>query len=390
MVEGGFEKQAVPFEMVEFERRLKRVREEMTMRGLQVLMVFKPENYYYLTAFQGAYYTYVCLIFPLEGEPIFIVPLLEELNVLALTWVKRTASYSPFSAPPKNDPVTHTVQVLKEEGFDQKRIGIELSAWWQTPLQYEQLRKALPSTEFIDVSGLIDGVRAIKSEPELVCIREAGRILTDAMYEGINAVGEGRTENDVASKILDRLMLRGSDPAGFWPIISSGPRTAMPHNVWSGRRFKSGDPVFIEFAGVVKRYHAPMMRTVAVMTCSKEFREMFDVTCEALNRGIGVMKAGATSGEVDAVVRGTIRKAGYGEYFRHRSAYTVGIGFPPSWTGAPSIMENDPTVLKPGMVFHMVPVVFRHGMGIGLSESILVTEKDPEVLASVERTLFIR
>lgn len=390
MVEESFEKQALPFEMGEFERRMKRVRQEMAGRGLDILMVFKPENYYYLTAFQGAYYAYVCLLFPMEGEPIFIVPLLEELNVLALTWVKRTAPYSVFAAPPKNDPVAHTAQTLKEEGFDRKRVGIELGSWWQTPVQYEQLREALPSTEFVDATGLIDGVRLIKSEPELACIREAGRILTDAMYEGINVIAEGRTENDVASKILERLMLRGSDPAAFWPTVSSGPRTALPHNVWSGRRFEPGDPIFIEFGGVVNRYHATMMRTVVVGSPSKELREMFDVTCEALNRGIEAVRPGATSGEVDGVVRGTIRKAGYGDCFRHRSAYTIGIGFPPSWVEAPFIKENDPTVLEPGMVFHMVPVVYKYKMGIGLSEPVAVTEKECEVLASVERKLFIR
>jgi Xaa-Pro aminopeptidase len=390
MTEKGFEKQPLPFEMSEFDRRMKRVREEMAGQGVDVLMVFKPENYFYLTAFQGAYYAYVCLILPIEGEPIFVVPALEELNVLALTWVKRTAPYSVFAPPPLNDPAAHTAQVLKEEGFDKKRIGIELGSWWQTPAQYEQLQKALPSSEFVDASGLIDGVRVIKSEPELACIRKAGEILTDAMYEGINAIMDGRTENDIASKIVERLMLRGSDPASFWPTVSSGPRTALPHNVWAGRRFKPGDPIFIEFGGVVNRYHATMMRTAVIGPPSKELKEMFDVTCEALNRGIEAVKPGVTSGEVDGVVRGTIRKAGYGDCFRHRSAYTIGIGFPPSWVEAPFIKENDPAILQPGMVFHMVPVVFRHNMGIGLSEPIAVTEKGCQVLASVERKLFIR
>ena len=114
-----------------------------------------------------------------------------------------------------------------------KECVFMVPAWWQTPSQYQQLQATLSSTEFVDATGLIDGVRVIKSEPELACIREAGKILTDAMYEGINTITDGRTENDVASKILERLMLRGSDPVAFWPTVSSGPRTALPHNVWS-------------------------------------------------------------------------------------------------------------------------------------------------------------
>jgi Xaa-Pro dipeptidase len=383
-------KRELSFSMSEYESRVAKVKEEMDKRGLEVLMVFKPENYYWLTGFTGAYYAYVCLIFSKKKDPIFILPLLEERNAKVLSWVEHTEPWSVFAEPPKNDPVAHTARVLRNEGLDKGTIGIELNAWWQTPLMYEQLRQHLAETKFVESTSLIDNFRAIKSEAELECLRMAGRILTKAMYAGINAVGEDRTENDVVAAIWQVLLSDGSEPMSGMPLISSAYRTALTHNSWCNRRLNRGDPVFIEFGAAVKRYHATMMRTVAVKEPSKEFREMFDVTCEALNRGIEAVKPGVTSGEVDDVVRGTIRKLGYGDYFLHRSAYSIGIGFAPSWLAAPFIKEKDPTVLQPGMVFHMVPVVFRYGMGIGLSEPIAVTNTGCEILANVERKLFIK
>ena len=42
------------------------------------------------------------------------------------------------------------------------------------------------------------------------------------------------------------------------------------------------------------------------------------------------------------------------------------------------------------MTFHMVPTLNRYHMGIGLSEPIAVTETGYELLAGVERKLFVK
>jgi Xaa-Pro dipeptidase len=384
-------KEPLPFSMDEYESRVNRAKEEMDKQGLDTLILFKPENYYYLTGHRGAAYDdYVCLIFPREKEPIFVMSLLEVDCAKVLSTVTRIEPYSVFAEPPKNEPVPHLVSVLKGEGFDKGTIGVELNAWWQTPLQYEQLREGLPHTRFQDCTFLVDGLRAIKSEAELNYMRAAGKILTKAMYAAINAVGEDISENEVVWRIMDSLLVEGCDPGCFLPLVSSGYRTALTHNTWSDRRMKRGEPVFIEFAGVVKQYHTPMMRTVAVGEVTDEVKGIMDVVIEALNRGIEAVKPGVTSGEVDEAVRGTIKKRGWYDYFLHRTAYSVGIGFVATWASPPGIKEKDPTILQPGMTFHMVPTLNRYHMGIGLSEPIAVTETGCELLANVERKLFVK
>lgn len=384
-------KEPLPFSMGEYESRVNRAKEEMDKQGLDTLILFKPENYYYLTGHRGAAYDdYVCLIFPREKDPIFVMSLLEVDCAKVLSTVTRIEPYSVFAEPPKNEPVPHVVNVLKNEGLDKGTIGVELNAWAQTPAMYEQLRAGLADTTFKDCTFMTDGLRVIKSETEVNYMRQAGRILTKAMYAAVNAVGEDRSENDVVGAIMDTLLAEGCDPGCFLPLVSSGYRTALTHNSWCDRRMKRGEPVFIEFAGVAKQYHAPMMRTVAVGEASKEVKEIMDVVIEALNRGIEAIKPGVTSGEVDEAVRGTIKKRGWYDYFLHRTAYSIGIGFDPSWASAPGIKEKDPTVLQPGMTFHMVPTLNHYHMGIGLSESIAVTETGCELLADVERKLFVK
>ena len=61
----------------------------------------------------------------------------------------------------------------------------------------------------------------------------------------------------------------------------------------------------------------------------------------------------------------------------HRSGYCIGIGVPPDWGDERimSIDENDPTVLEPGMCFHLIPdLKVVHEGGVVFSESVVVTD----------------
>jgi Xaa-Pro dipeptidase len=120
---------------------------------------------------------------------------------------------------------------------------------------------------------------------------------------------------------------------------------------------------------------------------------MAEVSKEGLNLAIEAIKPGVTAGEVDRVCRDHIRKAGYAEYFQHRTGYSIGIGFPPDWGEGrtQSIKEGDPTPLQPGMVFHLIPdlKVVNEG-GVVFSETVLVTEKGHEVLTRYPQELFYK
>jgi ectoine hydrolase len=72
------------------------------------------------------------------------------------------------------------------------------------------------------------------------------------------------------------------------------------------------------------------------------------------------MKPGNPAKRVDAAARKVIADGGYGDKFRHKTEYSIGIALPPDWSEARTMMlrggETQP--LKPGMVFHFLPAVF--------------------------------
>lgn len=221
-------------------------------------------------------------------------------------------------------------------------------------------------------------------------MRRAARIASKGCAAGIDAVREGVSENDLTAAVTDA-MLACPDYEFTWmaPHVASGPRAAMAHTTWSGRILRQGDTVYFEIPASVKRYHAITLRTVSVGPPSDRMQEVANVISTAMEAAIGAVRPGAKAGDVDKVCRSVIENAGYGEYFRHRTGYTIGI----DWVQPHGInlVPGNPAQLKAGMTFHIIPICMFFGEGaIGMSDSVLVTEEGAEVLTDLDRKLYIK
>ena len=113
----------------------------------------------------------------------------------------------------------------------------------------------------------------------------------------------------------------------------------------------------------------------------------FDAVLEAL-------RPGTTAREVYAVWQGVVDAAGLGHYRRHHCGYLVGIGFPPSWTGGNRVtgLRHDSDLeIRAGMSFHILSWLMGTGAGdCFVSDTVLLTERGPEVLTTAPRGLTVR
>jgi Xaa-Pro dipeptidase len=158
------------------------------------------------------------------------------------------------------------------------------------------------------------------------------------------------------------------------------------------RRLGHGDTVLIEIGATFHRYYAPLMRSAVIGAAAPEVARMAETCLEALHAAIDAIRPGATSADVDAAARGVVTRAGLWENYRKRTGYSVGIGFS-SWVEGTiaSLKEDDATVLRPGMCFH-IPIAMRiYGeAGVGFSHTVHVTETGVEVLTRHPPRLEIR
>jgi len=135
------------------------------------------------------------------------------------------------------------------------------------------------------------------------------------------------------------------------------------------------------------------MRTAAVGEASPAVRQMYDACRESLEATIAAIRPGVRSQDVQAACQAVIDRRGYEPAFRKRVGYSIGVGFAPGW-GEGHIMDlkhHDGRELRPGMVFHCVPALRRSGeFGVGVSETVAVTQQGADVLTDFPRDLFVR
>ncbi|MFF0458348.1 M24 family metallopeptidase [Nocardia africana] len=376
----------LPFTAAEFEARLEACRREMRERGIDYLVLNSPENIYYLSGFiTRGYYVFQSIVVTHNSEPFLFVRRFEQENVKRLSRYKTNVVWHDT-----DNPAELLARTLVEHGALGKTIGVDADAMFFTVNDYKALEAALLGTNLVNGSSVLDKCRAIKSPQEIAYIRRAAEIRNVGFEAAREAARPGRTENDVAAAYHHAAISAGSEYMAGPPYVVSGPRTALPHATWAGRRIEKGDVIFIEASGNCKRYSASMMRTWSMGKPRDSVQRAADASIAALDAAIDAIQPGVTSGEVDAACRGTVARAGLAHAFVHRTGYSVGVGICPTWSEGSVIdlKEKDQRVLQSGMVFHLVPVLFPEpDFCVGFSATVVVTETGADILSNFSRDL---
>lgn len=378
------------FPLEEYERRLRAVREEMERRGLSALVLFGPENLFYLLGFESiGFSSFQLALIPAVAEPLLLVREMEAPGAVRSSWI----ASAPVTVTDGDDHVAAAVAFLRGAVADHSRLGIERTASFCTAVTYLAIVDGLTGIDVADGSGIVESVRRTKSSVEIDFIRRAARYTEAGMRAAMDTIRAGVTENDVAAAAAAAIYSAGSEYMCSAPIVTSGPRSGIAHTTFARRRLAQGDAILVELGAVHGRYAGPLMRTAVIGPPSKLILDMFD-TCErALSAAICSIRPGVTAGSVHAECQRVIDASGFSANFRKRLGYSVGVGFPPDW-GEGHIIDlshGATTILEPGMVFHMPPALREHLVaGVGCSETVLVTGEGVEVITEFPRELVVR
>ncbi|WFS04453.1 M24 family metallopeptidase [Rhizobium tumorigenes] len=371
----------------EFKARQDRARVAIAAAGHRALIVTTPENIYWLTGRQTAgYFAFQALVMPVDGEATLLVRQLELVGSIANTWLNDIVAYQDGEAP-----AAVLAEVLRERGIH--RPAIELGGWFLPPLLADEISLRTGGRALIDGSGIIAPLRAVKSPAELAAIRLAATYAQAGIAAGIAACGAGTNENAIAAAMLDAATRAGSEAMAMEPLVSSGPRSGLPHMTWRRRRLEVGDPVFLELAGSHARYHAALMRTVWIGGPPVEARRMMDCSLHALEAALRELRPGRPCSAPHEAAQRVIDEGGYTAAFRKRIGYSMGVAFAPDWGEGSmlSLFSGVARIIEPGMVFHLPATLRSYGVWtVGASETVIVTENGCEPLSTLPRDLTIR
>jgi len=386
------------FEHSEYLDRVGRAKNEMTRRGIDLLLVASPANQFWLTGYDGwSFYTPQMVAVSLHAEePIWIGRKMDAVGA------KFTAFLKPQNVVPYPDNYVasserHPMQFVAEEivrrGWDKGTIGVESDDYYYTAKWDALLKAGLPNARFVDAFLLVNWCRMKKSVRELKYMHQAGQIAAAAQQAAFEKAAPGVRQCDVMAELYRVTTAGLPEFGGTFPCK---PPNAMvneicsaPHLSWTDAPLSKGDIFYIEMGGVRHRYHSPLSRCVYLGKPTERMDTVAKVIAEGLEAVLSRVKPGVACEELAAAWKDVTTKHGIEK--DSRIGYPVGIGFPPTWGElTASIRAGDKTVLEEGMTFHCIPAIWLDTYGIVISETFAVTQNGADCFADYPRILFAK
>lgn len=242
------------------------------------------------------------------------------------------------------------------------RIGIE-----EDHLSLERLKKlqaALPEAAFADIAGPAMTQRMVKSDEEIAVIRNGARIADIGGAACRGAIAEGVPEHEIAlasTAAMVRAIAETYPHAELmdtWTWFQSGINTDGAHNPVTSRRLRRGDILSLNCFPMIAGYYTALERTLFLDHASDRHLAVWEANCEVHRKGLTLIKPGMRccdiAAELNEVYRSydllDYRTFGYGHSFGVLCHYY-------GREAALELREDIETVLQPGMVVSMEPMV---------------------------------
>ena len=240
--------------------------------------------------------------------------------------------------------------------------------------------------EAVASDDLVGRLRWVKDADELAAIERAQALSDEALAEMLPKLAEGVTERRFARDLDATMLDAGADGLAFETIVAFGEQAAEPHHQPTDRALRRGDIVKIDFGALWKGYHADMTRTVAYGDPGLQMREVYAVVQRSQQAGCDAVRAGVIGKDVDAVARGVIDDAGYGEAFGHGLGHGVGLEI----HEGPNLAATFDEAIPAGTVVTVEPGIYLPGVGgVRIEDMVAVTMDGCRVLPSTGKELVI-
>lgn len=235
----------------------------------------------------------------------------------------------------------------------------------------------------------------IKTKAEIAALREGGHILAEAMRMLCDAARPGVTTNELDRMFSEFITSRGATASflgyhGYPKSICASINDEVVHGIPSDRALKEGDIIGIDIGIRYKKFCTDMARTVAVGKISTQAQQLIDVTRNALDEAIPVLRAGNTIGDIGATVQGVAEAEGFSIV-----RVLVGHGVGESVHEEPQVpnygKRGKGRILEVGMVLAVEPMVNIGGPKVEFDEDDgwTVRTADGSLSAHFEDTIAI-
>jgi len=353
----------------------------MARNNVDAAYITKPVSIAYLTGFHAEPFERLMALAVRADRATLIVPAIEREKAVrdadqagVVSWRDGEDGYSLVRA---------ALEGCTEVAVEKEHLTVQAADMLIARTAARELQRGASARDFVDASPEIRRLRRIKSSAEIEKLARAGSITDMVTEEIIGRLRPGQSELEVSVMIGASIGEHGG-AMSFESLVQSGPNSALPHIRPTSRKLAEGDFVLLDFGAAFDGYRADTTRMAVVGEPTERHKEIHGLVLAAHDAAIAAVRAGTTTGEVDAAARQLIDAAGMGDQFFHRVGHGLGLEAHED----PSLDPGSAAVLEAGMVFTIEPGIYIPGWGgVRIEDDVVVERAGCRLLTKADRSL---
>ncbi len=347
----------LPFSDQEYKNRLNKIRESMSKKKIDMIILTSMHNIAYYTGFIYCSFgrPYGCVI--TEKKVVTISANIDASqpwrrsncdNVIYTDWKKDNFLRAIVSIVGRDEPP-------KNIGIEEDHLTLELM---------NKVRSIFNFSIFKDISKELMNLRMIKSEEEIKIIKNGATIADLGAEEIVKNIKPGETELEIAIQGRDRMEREiakkypDAEYMDTWVWFQSGINTDGAHNPKTNRKLKIGDILSLNTFPMISGYYTALERTLFLESVDDASLKAWEANVKVHKRGIELIKPGVKCSEICSELNDLFAQLGYIEY--RTFGYGHSFGMLSHFYGREAgleLREDIETVLEKNMVISMEPMI---------------------------------
>ena len=379
---------------LEFQQRIKKLQDNMRGAELDLMLAYgneaEPQYVRYLSDYWPSFETAGVLVAQ-EGEPLLLIGPesytyaadRSRIGQIRLLKAFRESSDPEYPGKPL-DTFTSVFEELlgKKDGI---RLGVAGYSLMNVGV-YQALRDVLPDENIIKADEVMNGLRMIKTEDELACMRKAAEITRLTFNYVLENIKPGMSETQVVGLALGKMHELGAERESYpmWVLTGDGSDQAISRA--RQKVIQPGDMTFLQIGARYEGYASSIGRPVVFGKASAEQKSLIEAGYTVQETVISALKAGVPAREVALLHKRTVDELGYSDYYLYGPCHGNGL----MEGEAPWVETDSDYVLEENMTFCADIFLGSHEKkcGLRIEDVVRVTKEGAENLTSYPRKLF--
>jgi len=271
-------------------------------------------------------------------------------------------------------------------GVHGDRLKIGIGGYLVTSIALlEGLKANFPKAEISRADDIMVGLRSIKSQNELACLREAFRIVEIAMQETMKAMRPGVTELELVGVAEKAVYENGAEYEGLPMYIFAEKATRHAISRPSYRVIQKGDIVQLNLSARVDGYSPSVGWPVSMGKLEGRKKEIVEFGLEAHRWTHSQVRAGVTASRIAKDYLALFQHKGFRDAYVYGPCHGLGmIEVEPPWME--SISEYQ---LAPNMTFQVDTFAATPDFGVRWETGVVVTAEGCSPLSKPLGTIYV-